>query len=429
MLYTVASLVAAAILPRLERHFLAGYTHSMSVTSAVAFLSAAASGILAFTAIVFSIAFVLVQFSAIAYSPRLVLWFAGRPGVYHALGIFIATFTYSMATLLWTDRGGDGSVPLFSTLLVLALLSTSMIAFSRLVQGLSQMQITEVLSFIGDRGRAVIAGQARLLATRNVHISDGDVSIGEAELDPVVQTLAHKGSPRSVTSIDLDRLLQLARGSRAVIVMSATVGDTLVEGDPILRVHGAAMPIPERELIQAVHIGAQRTFEQDPKYPLRLLVDIAIKALSPAINDPTTAVQAIDQINDLLLRLGREELGNLRMSDQEGRLRVVVPMPTWDDYLALAFDEVRHYGADSIQVMRRLRAALVGLSQVDAKPMHRAAIEAYLRHLDRAIAQSELDAQDRAAARQPDAQGLGLSRKPPARRSASRKIKGAVDSR
>ena len=428
MLYTVASLVAAAILPRLERHFLAGYTHSMSVTSAVAFLSAAASGILAFTAIVFSIAFVLVQFSAIAYSPRLVLWFAGRPGVYHALGIFIATFTYSMATLLWTDRGGDGSVPLFSTLLVLALLSTSMIAFSRLVQGLSQMQITEVLSFIGDRGRAVIAGQARLLATRNVHISDGDVAIGEAELDPVVQTLAHKGSPRSVTSIDLDRVLQLARGSRAVIVMSATVGDTLVEGDPILRVHGAAMPIPERELIQAVHIGAQRTFEQDPKYPLRLLVDIAIKALSPAINDPTTAVQAIDQINDLLLRLGREELGNLRMSDQEGRLRVVVPMPTWDDYLALAFDEVRHYGADSIQVMRRLRAALVGLSQADAKPMHRAAIEAYLRHLDRAIAQSELDAQDRAAARQPDAQGLGLSRKPPARRSASRKIKGAVGS-
>src|SRR5467141_2460896 len=93
--------------------------------------------------------------------------------------------------------------------------------------------------------------------------------------------------------------------------------------------------------------------------PIRLLVDIAIKALSPAINDPTTAVQAIDQIEDLLRRLGGHDLDAGYARDADGDLRLIFPMPTWEDYLVLAFDEIRHYGSDSVQVMRRLRSALV----------------------------------------------------------------------
>jgi uncharacterized membrane protein len=112
----------------------------------------------------------------------------------------------------------------------------------------------------------------------------------------------------------------------------------------------------------AIHVGDQRTFEQDPKYALRLLVDIAVKALSPAINDPTTAVQAIDQIEDLLVRLAKCDLETSRAYDQSGTLRVIFQMPSWGDYLTLAFDEIRQYGRDSIQVMRRLRSALADLA-------------------------------------------------------------------
>src|SRR6187401_854436 len=122
---------------------------------------------------------------------------------------------------------------------------------------------------------------------------------------------------------------------------------------------------PRKNLMRAVHLEAERTFQQDPKYPIRLLVDIAIKALSPAINDPTTAVQAIDQIEDLLRRLGRHDLDAGFARDPDGVLRVVVPMPTWEDYLTLAFDEIRQFGMTSTQVMRRLRA-----------------VERYLIHLD-----------------------------------------------
>ena len=117
MLYTVASLTAGLILPRLEHAYFAGYTENISVGSALAFFSSVSSGMMALTGIVFAIAFVLVQFSALAYSPRLVIMFASSPTLFHTLGIFIATFLYSLAALVWTDRGGSGRVPLFSTLL------------------------------------------------------------------------------------------------------------------------------------------------------------------------------------------------------------------------------------------------------------------------------------------------------------------------
>ena len=105
-----------------------------------------------------------------------------------------------------------------------------------------------------------------------------------------------------------------------------------------------------------------RTFEQDPKYPIRLLVDIAIKALSPAINDPTTAVQTIDQLEDLLHRLGSADLDAGYVSDKNGALRLVFPTPTWEDYLTLSFDEIRQFGSSSIQVTRRMRSALSSVS-------------------------------------------------------------------
>ena len=128
--------------------------------------------------------------------------------------------------------------------------------------------------------------------------------------------------------------------------------------EPILRVYGHSSQLPEETLRDAIQLGSERTFEQDPKYAIRLLVDIAIKALSPAINDPTTAVQALDEIEDLLIRLGRRRLEIGAFRDRQGELRVSASFPTWEDFLVLAFDEIRFYGSTSIQVMRRMRALL-----------------------------------------------------------------------
>jgi uncharacterized membrane protein len=196
--------------------------------------------------------------------------------------------------------------------------------------------------------------------------------------------------------------------------MACAVGDTIMEDTTVLRLHklgGMKCQLPEKELMRGVRLGRGRTFEQDPKFPIRLLVDIAIKALSSAINDPTTAVQAIDQIEDLMRRLGRQHLDAGCVRDANGVLRLVFPMPTWEDYLALAFDEIRQFGATSVQVLRRLRSALVGMADSITIPERTEAIERYIKHLDLAIKNSPLDSEDQVTARQEDRQGLGLSRK------------------
>jgi uncharacterized membrane protein len=232
-----------------------------------------------------------------------------------------------------------------------------------------------------------------------------------ARLAPPNQTLNHHGNPRTITELDVDALVGLARQAGGTIVMAAAVGDTLVEGEEILRVHGARTLLPEGALLRVVHLGRERTFEQDPKYPIRLLVDVAIKALSPAINDPTTAVQTIDQLEDLLRRLGASELDVGYAPDENGSLRLLLLTPTWEDYLALAFDEIRQFGAGSIQVMRRMRAALDGLAGWLPREDRKQVVRRYLGRLDHAIERSGFDSEDQRMALDEDRQGIGLSRR------------------
>ena len=239
----------------------------------------------------------------------------------------------------------------------------------------------------------------------------GHETYNVSDLGPVVQTLRYFAAPRTIVKFDIDDLVRQAQKAAAVIVMACGVGDTLVENTLLLQVHGAKTALPESDLMRTIHLAFERTSEQDPKYPIRLLVDIAIKALSPAINDPTTAVQAIDQIEDLLRRLGGHDLDAGYAHDADGVLRLIFPMPTWEDYLVLAFDEIRHYGADSVQVMRRLRSALVGLADSVTADTRIGAVQQYLKQLDLTVDRSDLTADDQETARQEDRQGLGLSRR------------------
>jgi uncharacterized membrane protein len=409
--YVVTSVLAAFTLPRIEHAYFGSYSVGLSISSVQAYLSAAASGMMALTAIVFSIAFVMVQFSAIAYSPRLVLLFVRNRTLFHTLGIFVATFVYSLAVLAWVDRAGTGSVPLFSTTLVVIMVIVSVMLFALLVQRLNDLQISNVLHVIGDKGRQVIREMYPRCNDKKVEMRRARRDItGDPPLGPLTQTLTYSGKPRTIASYDIDALVREAQGADAVIAMASAVGDTLVENALILRVHGGKATLPEDRLMRGLHLKTERTFDQDPKFALRLLVDIAIKALSPAINDPTTAVQTIDQIEDLLHHLGQRELDIGHVRDTTGTLRLIFPAPTWEDYLALAFDEIRQFGATSVQVMRRLRSALIAVSESLTSSAQVDAVHQYLKHLDVVIDRSSFDPEDRIAARQEDRQGLGLSR-------------------
>jgi uncharacterized membrane protein len=411
MTYVGATIVAGFILPRLDQFYLASYTHGVSVSSAQAVLSSIASGMMALTGIVFALAFVMVQFSSASYSPRLVIWLSHDPVLFHSLGVFIATFVYAIAALSWVDRGGSGKVPLFSTMLVVVLLIASAMLFARLVQRLSSLQITRVLQLVGNTGRQVVRETFPLLdaSGEERHILWRSAAEGVRNL-PVSQNLYYSGEPKAVAAFNMSDLVRLATEADAVIVMECAVGDTVLDDVLLLRVHGGRGPLPEANLRRAIQLERERTFEQDPKYPIRLLVDVAIRALSPAINDPTTAVQALDQIEDLLRQLGRRDLEAGYAVDETGTLRLIIPTPSWEDYLTLAFDEIRQYGATSVQVMRRLRSALLDL--VEAVPVleRRLAVQRYLEHLNLSVERHISDLEDQQMAMQEDRQGLGLSR-------------------
>jgi uncharacterized membrane protein len=178
--------------------------------------------------------------------------------------------------------------------------------------------------------------------------------------------------------------------------------------EPLFQLYGGAAGIDDRELQTSVALGTERTLEQDPTFAFRILVDIAIKALSPAINDPTTAVLAIDQIHRLLRLVGQRHLSREEIHDETGRLRLIFRTPNWEDFVHLACTEIRHCGAGSIQIMRRMRSMLENL--MHSLPTHRhPELRKQIELLDRAIEGHYAFAEDRALARLADPQGLGGS--------------------
>jgi len=225
---------------------------------------------------------------------------------------------------------------------------------------------------------------------------------------PCIQTLVHHGHPRAIQRLDIAAFIRLATEAAGAIEMTISVGDVVLESTPMLRVMGGTGPIPEEALRSAIELGAERTFDQDPKYAIRLLVDIAIRALSPAVNDPTTAVQALNEIEDLLLRLGRRRLEIGTYRDTAGNPKFLMRYPTWEDFLRLALDEIRFYGANSVQVMRRMKALIAELLLI--LPEERSsALHYWQARLQSTVHGAFSDKEDVLDASDADRQGLGTS--------------------
>jgi uncharacterized membrane protein len=407
------AIAASMVLPRIEYAYFPAFGHMVSVGSAQAYLSAMSSGMITLTALVFSVMFMMIQMTMSAYSKRLILLFSGHPLGLHALGVFSATFLCALGVLQFVDRNHDGKVPWLSMEFATVLLVVSMVFLALLVQRVALLRITYILQFIGDKGRAVIS---KMLPPLEDEVAEEIATLRQKRdalrVEAPRQRVAYGGVPLAIADFRIDDLVQLAEASGSTILVKCGLGDTIAQGTVLLEVYGGKTPIAEPSLLQGIVLARERAFEQDPKYPLRLLVDTAIMALSPAVNDPTTAVQAIDQIQDLLHRLGGRVLETGFVKDARGELRVIFPMPTWEEYLGLAFDEIRLYGASTIQVLRRMRAALIDLSASLTEPARVDVVGRYLKHLDAMIERSDLDPIDRALALQADPQGLGHTRPP-----------------
>jgi uncharacterized membrane protein len=236
---------------------------------------------------------------------------------------------------------------------------------------------------------------------------DGGEGAGLAgRLGPPARVVTHRGGSQNVLAVEVDALVREARRLDGVIEFVPQVGDFVATDEPLFALHGGAEAIDEALLRASVVFGTERTLEQDPTFAFRILVDIALKALSPAINDPTTAVLALDQIHRLLRVVGLRHLHGEGVRDAAGRVRLVLRTPNWEDFVHVACIEIRACGANSIQIARRMRAMLENLLRTLPAVRH-PALQEQLDLLDRTLPDFYKLPEDLALARVPDSQGLG----------------------
>jgi uncharacterized membrane protein len=207
-----------------------------------------------------------------------------------------------------------------------------------------------------------------------------------------------------VFHIDYEALVKAARVADCSLEMVPAVGDFVPAGAPLFRVLGDPAHLDRSRVTAAVSLGPERTMNQDVAYGFRMLVDIAVRALSDAF-DPTTAVQAVDRLHDALRQLAHRPFPSGDYRDAAGHLRLQVSQISWDGYVHLAFDEIRDVGAGSVQVSRRLKAALEDLLSV-APPERRPPLEDQLALLEAAAAQKS-GSGDRREPLTADMQGIG----------------------
>jgi uncharacterized membrane protein len=223
-------------------------------------------------------------------------------------------------------------------------------------------------------------------------------------IDPPVRTILHQGASQIVLAVNVAALMTLAGRSNGVIEFVPQVGDFVAVDEPLFNLRGGAASLDDQALRANVAFGPERTMEQDPTFAFRIVVDLALKALSPAINDPTTAVLAIDQLHRLLRVVGMRRLRTDGILDKSGRLRVIVPTPNWADFVHLAFAEIRYCGSNNVQIVRRMRAMIENLTQT--LPRHRhPVLQQQLAALDREMEKHFDMAEDLMLARIPDSQG------------------------
>ncbi len=400
---------------------LSGILFSGGPDSARLVLSTIAAAMLTFTGLVFTVTMLVLQLASAQLSPRVMRTFLRDRVNQGVQGVFIATFLYALLLLrdIRSPADAAGFVPSIAVTVAYLLVVASVGLFVVYVHHMAQaIRAATVLRSVGDETRQAI----RRLYPESV----GDEpqpplpSLPERPADAVA-VLDH--APGVITSVDAEALVRLAAKHSISVELLHMVGDFVPTGAPLFRVwrlqgkgdKQAAeideVQLPLEALARAVQTGTERTMTQDAAFGFRQIVDIAERALSPGINDPTTAVQALDELHDLLRRLARRTIPSPMRLAGDGSVLLRMPRPDWDDYVSLALDEIRLFGAGSIQVARRLRYLLLDLKDV-APSYRQAPITRQLRLLDAALASSYEFREDRRTAAKPSPSGQGPEEAP-----------------
>ena len=340
LLCALAGLGLGLLLPRITFE---STVASSRVTDA---LVAVGFGILGLVTVIFSLLFLVVQWAFTSLSPRLNL-FRDDPIVWRTFAFAVGVFVFSVTTALVIGDQEKVSV-IVPAAEVVALLAAIALIRTLQVKAFASIQLAPTLAAIASQGRGIID---------DLYRRPCPAGRKPAPLPPRRRAVLWPHRQAILQQLDLGRLLAAAGG--AVIVLRAGMGDTLQQGAPVADLHGGEAA--DTTVLAGLVTGPERTFGQDPLFAFRLLADIGMRALSPAVNDPATAVQVLDTIESLLQALVSRDLDVAEVTDDAGAVRVVLALPSWDDYLRTGLDDLLESAAQSPMVLLRARTLLTTL--------------------------------------------------------------------
>ncbi len=315
--------------------------------AAMEILGTVAASMVSLAALVLTITMVVVQLAMGQFSPRIVQRILEDKPSQLAIGVFVGTFAHSVIALREVQTGDDGVVPGLAVVVAFVLVIVSIMVLVWYVHHIGRsLRVSALIELVGTATRELLD---------STYADHGATPRFER---PTICI------PRSgvITHIDHETLVRIAAAGDCVLTLVPALGEFVPAGAPLFESSADTSRLDTEAAISAIGIGLERTLDQDMAYGLRMLVDIAERSVAEGpFLDPTTAVQAIDRLYDCLRHLAPRPFPDGRYRDDKGELRLVTRTMTWDDYVHLAFDEIRLAGAESPQVARRLRAALEDL--------------------------------------------------------------------
>ena len=359
--------------------------------SARSMLATIASAMISVTGVVFSITMVVLQLASSQYSPRLLGGFLASRVTQVTLGVFTASFAFALTVLRTVRSNGTDFVPQLSVSIALLLVLASIPVFLLFIHHITgSIQVSTLIERVADQTLGLLdeppAPEDR---------DDRQQNRGDAASDPTqggvewrrppaadVTVLRSLADRRVIESVRYSALVGVARDLDVVVVLRAPVGAVRHHGQALADVVGD--PPDEQgmdRLRAAFSFGRERTMVQDPLFGVRQLVDVAERAISPGINDPTTAVQVVDALHGILRRAGTVANRSQYVLDSDGDVRVVDQPVTFAAMLDLAVDEIAHYGRETPPVHARLARLLQDLRDT-VRPEFRSAVAAKLDDVD-----------------------------------------------
>ena len=378
-----------------------GYLFGGGPGAARTVLDAIASSLITVTSLTFSLTVVTLQLASSQFSPRLLRTFMRDRFVHVTLALFLATFTYALTVLRTVRSADDGATPFVPQLSVTVAFLLALGSVLGLVLFLAHLAREIRVETMLCNVHTDASGTLQRVLARPVPPGAGE----EVPPRPPAQALPLVAAASGfLVRIDEDALLAAAERADAVVLVDRCPGSSLVAGTPVAAAwprHGGSFAGPDvssrlaEQVADALATGPERTSEQDVGFGLRQLTDVTAKALSPGINDPTTAVHALGHAAALLCELTDLDLGPRVLRDEQTRVRVVLRQQSFAELLELAVAQPRRYGAADPVVLARLFSLLREVAWSAGRPEQRAAVAEQLARLRATAGSQDLDAAER----------------------------------